>query len=488
MKLVNFTKLTFLICLFSFMNFSIPLNAQHAGSALNMPSGTFSHVTVPDDTNGSLDIHVTNGFTIEAWVKPTEDLSGDHKFFAKAGPGFPLNSAYILGIVNGKIVFEVYNEENQTVVVQYEDIAADRWMHIAATYKFGGKQRIYVNGEMVAEKDALGGTYGYNLSPLVMGVAPWNTGDKAFLGDIDEIRYWQTELSAETIDAWMLKDITDQHPNYNDMTVYQKYNDGSGATASDSSPSGADNAGTLINNPGWVTSTAPFAGGFFSPEIDTLFDGVWPGKTTAVSDILTINSPAISGSQSIVMGNEPAGYGFYNDAPSIYTNSLRAVWQATVQGTPAAELIFDLSIIDWTGFNTIALLENDNNGNYSNATVINGQINGNTFTVPSTTLKEGKFYTLGFANIVSVETIEDKGLEIAVSPNPSNGQFMLKWNSTIGTEGNLYIRDIIGNVIYSGIANSNENQIIDLDNFAAGIYLLQIKTKDRIVTKKIIFE
>jgi len=72
---------------------------------------------------------------------------------------------------------------------------------------------------------------------------------------------------------------------------------------------------------------------------------------------------------------------------------------------------------------------------------------------------------------------------LKVYPNPSAGVF------NISTENNarVEVRDLLGKLIYTTNANA-ENTTIDITNYQAGIYMLNITTEKGLVTKKLIKE
>lgn len=74
--------------------------------------------------------------------------------------------------------------------------------------------------------------------------------DGYYDGYIDDFRIWDTVLSWDEIKNWMYKDITPDHPNYDNLRANYRFNDGSGFEASDSSPNGF--TGYQFGYPGWL--------------------------------------------------------------------------------------------------------------------------------------------------------------------------------------------------------------------------------------------
>ncbi len=75
-----------------------------------------------------------------------------------------------------------------------------------------------------------------------------NTGNN-YDGFIDEFAVWNKALDEATIADWYNKDITEDHPNWDDMIAYYQFNDGEGANAMDASIN--ENTASLNGLPDW---------------------------------------------------------------------------------------------------------------------------------------------------------------------------------------------------------------------------------------------
>ncbi len=103
------------------------------------------------------------------------------------------------------------------------NIYSGRWVHWAFTKNGStGEMKIYLNGSLWHSGVDKNRTLGI-MKNLWIG-----RGRNSFPyeGKIDEFRMWKRELSASEIEDWRLKEITPSHPNYNDLVVYLKFNDG----------------------------------------------------------------------------------------------------------------------------------------------------------------------------------------------------------------------------------------------------------------------
>lgn len=97
-----------------------------------------------------------------------------------------------------------------------------------------GTMKIYLNGQLWHTGTGLSRPVG-KIRRFKIGntVENWNA---PFPGAMDQIAVWNTELDSATIASWMNKDITSQHPNYNQLMF--AYNVKPGAPWQDASSNG----------------------------------------------------------------------------------------------------------------------------------------------------------------------------------------------------------------------------------------------------------
>jgi len=81
----------------------------------------------------------------------------------------------------------------------------------------------------------------------------------------------------------------------------------------------------------------------------------------------------------------------------------------------------------------------------------------------------------------------DLNAAMSVYPNPNNGVFQFSLNAAHRVNGQINVIDYTGKVVYSqnidviGLYNTN----IDLQNFAKGVYVVQVKTAEGLASKSI---
>ncbi|MDF1698407.1 MAG: S8 family peptidase [Saprospiraceae bacterium] len=86
--------------------------------------------------------------------------------------------------------------------------------------------------------------------------------------------------------------------------------------------------------------------------------------------------------------------------------------------------------------------------------------------------------------VTGLEEIEEKSIEITVSPNPNTGDFVIA-TQLGGTLGEVYIRDISGRVVQYFPAKVKQDQIL-VENLSGGIYIYSIRNGASVQSGKVI--
>jgi hypothetical protein len=171
--------------------------AGRFGGALSF-DGVNDLVTVADAN--SLDL--TNGMTLEAWVRPTV-ITGWRTVLLKERPGGLAYALYSNADSNRPSVhsFIGSTEFDTRGTAQ---VAANTWTHIAAVYD-GLNLRLYINGVQVGTR-ALTGSMAVSTGALrIGGNQIW---PEWFSGLIDEVRVYNRGLSAAEVTADMNRAVT----------------------------------------------------------------------------------------------------------------------------------------------------------------------------------------------------------------------------------------------------------------------------------------
>ena len=155
-------------------------------------------VTIEDDD--SLDL--TDGLTLEAWVKPSAGSGGWSSVLLKEG-GSGLSYALYADSDVGQPVSSVRIGSDHNLYGG-SALPADVWTHLAATYD-GVTQRLFINGEEVATRPLSGALETSNLPLRIGGNGSWL--DEFFSGVIDEVRIYGRALGEAEIQADMVTPI-----------------------------------------------------------------------------------------------------------------------------------------------------------------------------------------------------------------------------------------------------------------------------------------
>jgi hypothetical protein len=179
------------------------------GSALSF-DGFNDWVSVIDTAASPLDL--TTGMTVEAWVNPTA-MSGWETVVMKergaAGAGLLSYALYAHDGApegNGFVGAAGYLRPTGTASTDqgvrdaaHARLPLNEWTHLATTYD-GARQRLYVNGVLVASRAQTGSIVVAN-QPLRIGGN--NSSGEFFSGLIDEVRIYNRALSTGEIAADM---------------------------------------------------------------------------------------------------------------------------------------------------------------------------------------------------------------------------------------------------------------------------------------------
>lgn len=215
--------------------------------------GTDDYISIPDITA----INPTAKITVEAWIKADaySTTNFGNSILCKHGWASG-NKGYVLRCGdNGKAGFNIANASGVWVeVVSASIMKTGIWYHVAGTFN-GDSVSIYINGNLEASVPYSGAmSPSTGLAAKIGDLAYTTGGTRLFKGQIDEVRVWNTALTKTTIRDWMCRKINNTHPNYSNLGVYYKLDEGSGINASDKSSNA--NTATLTNGPRWVSSGA----------------------------------------------------------------------------------------------------------------------------------------------------------------------------------------------------------------------------------------
>jgi len=179
-------------------------------------NGVSSSIRIP--ASPSLDVGAGDGFTIMAWIKPT-DVDGFHPLFSWMD-GISLNSSINFNSTqSGALMVCVTDGEGNRFLVSNQGVLAGGvFQHIALTYdKASGVGTWYLNGVIVAQRH-LSGQVNSTKGDLVISHRDTNQGNwssnRSYAGLMDELAIYNRALSAAEI-----QDVIAQRSNDEPLTL-----------------------------------------------------------------------------------------------------------------------------------------------------------------------------------------------------------------------------------------------------------------------------
>jgi trimeric autotransporter adhesin len=233
-------------------------------------SGHALHTTGNQTNAQALNINTYDGLsaiTFQAWVYPTffpatTTTNDVHSILFKgdqtmAGTAFGLtiqgngSALQLRGMVyvNGTSMAEA------TIPVA-GNLPLNTWTHVAVTWASGSQVRIYTNGVQRNLSGILNGTITTGGILFKIGGSSHPSED-GFRGYIDDVSIFNAQLSAATISGFRNNVITSNHPNYNDLLSYWRFQEGSGKVAVDETCRPQHHNLLVTNGTGWVGSAKP---------------------------------------------------------------------------------------------------------------------------------------------------------------------------------------------------------------------------------------
>jgi len=165
------------------MTLPMKLVEGKVGKALEFTGAGF--VEVAD----SPELNLTDAMTLMAWVYPRR--RGSMRIIDKSPAGG--SDAYLL---------DTHPDNHVRVITRAAtmgseaDLPVNEWSHVATTFG-GGMLRIYINGELKAEKRDIKGKLTATRLPLRIGAD--SRGGSRLVGLMDEVKVWRRALDAEEV-------------------------------------------------------------------------------------------------------------------------------------------------------------------------------------------------------------------------------------------------------------------------------------------------
>lgn len=244
---------------------------SNRGEMLKLSGGqqTFIPSTISNDL-------FDGDFTVEFWAKLNSDPGSNASIFSShgrvngnsTGMSFEFNDSNRLNVVIGN------NGSGWDKIDNQGDVwAIGEWNHITVTAEVGGSVKYYLNGSLAGEMPYNG--YHTNSFGLGFGYSP-NYGSSV-QGDLDDMRIWDTALSASDIAASMHYPLEGNEANLAVYYDFAPYNTSETSVMSQ----GTVNYEMDITTAALATATAPIGNipALYQDEVS----GKW-SKSNAISN------------------------------------------------------------------------------------------------------------------------------------------------------------------------------------------------------------
>lgn len=235
-----------LIVEFSFTNNIESNELNITGDATAMVSGlytnngislnnVFGDIEIPTDPFST----ISEKITISFWSYGNEKIQPINNSFLHGNDGNGNRTVNVhLPWSNSNVYWDCGNDGgsyDRIFTAATADEYEGQWNHWAATKNTTtGEMHLYNNG--VLWHSGSENTLLIDIQNLLIGNS--QAGTSQYFGKIDEVRIWDTELSATSINEWMYKTIDNSHPNYSSLVAYYKIDEGDGNTTTDASTFG----------------------------------------------------------------------------------------------------------------------------------------------------------------------------------------------------------------------------------------------------------
>jgi hypothetical protein len=151
----------------------------------------------PETGTTALDFANGSTITLSFWAQPSISYNGTQEILFKQGGN------YFFEFDNGLFTFGYYNGGWQTWASSYVQYFPFQWTHYAVTYTFGtgSSAHVYVNGAEITGSWVSGGSTAPTVddSPILIGASGYGPATETFTGGIDDIRIYNSALSAAQI-------------------------------------------------------------------------------------------------------------------------------------------------------------------------------------------------------------------------------------------------------------------------------------------------
>ena len=308
------------------------IEGEQMGSTLGLCSNDANHITV--NSAESIDLptsaisSISNEVTVSFWINGNANILPQNTTIIE---GYDANNYRTLNIhfpwSNGRMYWDCGN--SGTTSYDRIDKAAslseytDGWSHWAFTKNATtGDLKIYRNG--VLWHTGTGHTRTIDIATLKLA-SNGNGNGNFWDGRIRELRIFDKELSAVTINDWMIKRIDNLHPDYSNLVAHYPLNEGQGTISLDNTIN--QQIATFSGNVNWNYIRGNEIGQFFTEVNSRPNINFYQGQYYLTLLTNTILDSLIASANIVTQYATVPNYGtLQND--SIATVSTNTYWEA----------------------------------------------------------------------------------------------------------------------------------------------------------------
>ncbi len=318
-------------------------------------------------TEPHADFDLRDRFTIEAWIRPRgwgEYFTGFGRIFDKAKAIFFLNGFEHDRYGDRSLVFFAETVNGTSAANSPPRlIQLNTWQHVVVTYDAGAANPVvfYINGTAHnarypiddSPRPQTGAGIAVNSAdPARIGEAA--SGERAFEGEIAEVRVWNRVLSGPEIRQWMDVQVPD---SANGLWALWDFPEGSGTTTR---TRGALQLNAMLDRPEWTVAEPPWAGFVeFFGEVRDYGSGLW--HTPVFGDLFGDEFPwvrhaelgwlyaAWQGGGEFWFGHEAPELGWLFTGADVYPwiySHARGGWIYFIESGAEPPLFFDPAAVD----------------------------------------------------------------------------------------------------------------------------------------------
>lgn len=405
--------------------------------------------------------------TIEAWIRTTANAipgQGGQRVIANWG-SMTTGTRFTFNVLWGNAIRLEIGGSGVSGTIAVND---GNWHHVAVSYK-AGTVSLYVDGVL----DVSSTLSGVNTSSGSFMIGRRVDGVNHFEGDIDEVRIWNTALSASQL---AINDSNEICVAPSNLLAYYKFNEGVAGANNSSVSSLVDDAGTnngslhnfSLNGTGSNYISSPLLGS--DVQLNETITACGPyialnGQTYTQSGLYQ-DTLSNSGACDTLYSLNLTVVSLDSSATRISANQIQANESdsnATYQWLDCNDGMKAIQGVRNRTFNIVQ------NGNYAVEVSLNGCVD-----------------TSACINISNIGLQERHSSEFQMFPNPAKDQ--IKLNLPVGLYNKYEILNLNGQVLKSGSLSKAGKNTIKLSEMIPGIYLLQVNGPQEYRQSKLIIE